>query len=178
VTIRVRPFRRTALLGVAAALIAIAASAHPADAQNRQKCKQGPARIIKIPRQPDIRVSEQTCLIAFPQGGNAFKFKAWVHTKWDAVAGGNIKKRFDGYDIQARLEFNPASPDTDLEVANCNILPMINAAPGGEATCETPVSEAFTEVDPAFTGDGAVTYDVNGDGKRSVTRQLHGTGRV
>jgi hypothetical protein len=35
----------------------------------------------------------------FPQGGNVFKFKAWVHTKWDAVGGGNINKRFDGYAI-------------------------------------------------------------------------------
>lgn len=48
----------------------------------------------------------------------------------------------------------------------------------GRHTCETPVSDAFTAVDPAFTGDGTVRYDVNGDGRGTFTRDLRGTHRV
>jgi hypothetical protein len=166
------------LAGIGVAAAAAAMSALPAEAQNRQRCEQGAARVIKIPRQPDLRVTEQTCVLAIPQGGDAFKFKAWVHTTWDAVGGGDIDKRFEDYVTQARLEFNPANPDTNLEVRSCNILPMINAAAGGSATCETPVSKTFIEVDPAFTGDGAVVYDVNGDGKGNFVRELRGTPRV
>lgn len=171
--------RRAALgAAAAAAVVAAAVSAQPAQAQSRQECDQDVARVIKIPRQADVRISDQICVIAWPQGDGAFKFKAWVHTRWDRVGRGKAGKPFDSYAVQARLEFNPANPDTDLEVANCDLWPPLKYHASGSVTCDTFPSDTFKEVDPAFTGDATIRYDVNGDGKGARTRELRGTHRV
>ena len=81
-------------------------------------------------------------------------------------------------DVQARLEFNPANPDTDIEVANCDLFPPLNRHATGAETCDTFPSETFREVKPTFTGDATIRYDVNGDGKSSRTLQMRGTHRV
>jgi len=101
-----------------------------------------------------------------------------VHTTWTSIGGGKIGKRFEHYHVQARLEFNPANPDTDIEVANCDLFPPLNLDASGSETCDTFASDTFKEVDPAFTADATIRYDVNGDGKRSRTLQLRGTHRV
>jgi hypothetical protein len=179
VTIRATTVRRAALGAAAAVIATTGMSAHPAYSQAaRQECDQDVARVIKIPRQPDVRIANQVCVIAWPQGNGAFKYKAWVHTTWSSIGGGKIGKRFEHYHVQARLEFNPADPDTDIEVANCDLFPPLNRYATGSETCDTFPSKTFKEVDPAFTGDATIRYDVNGDGKGSRRLQMRGTHRV
>jgi hypothetical protein len=169
---------RAALGALAAILVSTAMGAPPAHAQARKECDQEAARVIKIPRLKDVRISDQVCVIAWPQGKNTFKYKAWVHTRWERVGSGKLGKPLDSYNVQVRLEFNPADPDTDIDVRECDLWPPLDEHASGSETCETFISDTYKEIDPAFTGDATIRYDVNGDGKGSRTREMRGTHRV
>jgi hypothetical protein len=82
VTIRTALVRRAALGAAAAAIATTGLNPHPAPAQAvRQECDQDVARVIKVPHQPDVRIANQVCVIAWPHGNDAFKYKAWVRTR-------------------------------------------------------------------------------------------------
>jgi hypothetical protein len=159
------------------ATLGLALAAPPAQAAT-QKCKFSATRVIKIPKQADLEVRQQTCVIRFPQA-NGSKFKAWVYTTWQRTGSGPIlNKRVEDYIVRARLEFNQPGDDRNIEVAKCNITSAINRRPAGSQTCQTPVSVLFVDGPPEFTGDGTVIYDVNGDGKGNKRWDLDGSPRV
>lgn len=160
------------------AALGLALSAQPAQAAT-QKCKFSPKRVIKIPKQADLEVDQQTCVIRFPQT-NGSKYKAWVYTRWQRTGGGPIlSKRVEDYIVHARLEFNDAGNDPNVETAECPITAKVNAEPAGSHTCQTPVSKTFHDNGPpAHTGDGTVIYDIDGDGEGNKRWDLAGSPRV
>ena len=164
-------------LTAALAALGLAVAAAPAEAAT-QKCKFDTTRVIKIPKQADLEVRQQTCVIRFPQASGS-KFKAWVYTTWQRTGSGPIlRKRVEDYIVNARLEFNRKGKDRNIEVAKCAITASINSRPAGSHTCQTPVSANFVDGSPAFTGDGTNVYDVNGDGKGNKRWDLAGSPRV
>lgn len=162
-------------IGLAAAGLLFAA---PAQAQNTQRCHQGAPKVIKLPRQADIRVTEQTCVIRFPVGTDRTKYKAWVYTTWRPAGGGVVRpKLFEDYNVQARLELNQRGADRVLGRRTCKIASIINRRASGTHTCQTNVEGNFGTAG-GFTGDGTVVYDVDGDGKGNRSWPLHGSPRA
>lgn len=170
--------QRATLSLAVAALVAPLLLAAPAHARNTQRCHQGAPKVIKLPGQADIRVTEQTCVIKFPVGTDRAKFKAWVYTTWKPAGGGTVRpKLFEDYNVQARLELNQRGADRVLGTRTCKIAATINRAASGSYTCETNVEGNFGTA-PRFTGDGTVVYDVDGDGKGNRRWPLQGSPRV
>jgi hypothetical protein len=167
--------RRVAPIAAAAAVVA-AVSAQPAQAQNQQ-CDQGARKLIKIPRAPDVSISHQTCVIAWPQGGSDYRLKAWVHTTFESIGNGRLGKRFEDFTVYARLEANKRGRDTNLKESKCDIAWLLNEARAQSNTCDTAIG-TYGETRPTFTGDGTVIYDVDGDGKGNRKVELRGTQRV
>jgi hypothetical protein len=166
-----------AKLTTAVAALGLAVAATPAEAAT-QRCKFDTTRVIKLPKQADLEVRQQTCVIRFPQT-NGSKYKAWVYTTWQRTGDGPIlPKRVEDYVVRARLEFNRKGDDDNVEGAKCSVTAAVNNRPAGSHTCETPVSATFHDGPPAFTGDGTVIYDVEGDGKGNKRWDLAGSPRV
>ena len=83
------------------------------------------------PKQADLEVDQQTCAIRFPQT-NGSKYKVWAYTCWQRTGGGPIpSKRVEDYIVHARLEFNDAGNDPNVETAECPITAKVNAEPAG-----------------------------------------------
>jgi hypothetical protein len=170
--------RRHGRHGVLAAILAVtaAAVAPPAHAANTQRCHQGGPKVIKLPRQKDVVVTEQTCVIEFPQGNRRAKYKAWVHTTWRPTGKGSIRpKLFEDYNVKVRLEINRSGPDRVLGRRTCKIAHVINGRASGSHTCQTNVVGNFFSDGAPFTGDGSVVYDVDGDGKGNRSFSLRGS---
>jgi hypothetical protein len=126
-------------------------------------------------------VTEQTCVIKFPQGNGLAKYKSWVHTTWAPTGSGRLDgNRFFRYDVHARLEFSRPGRDKTVLHRTCDVSGSIDGIVSGTYTCQTPVSHSFVGGSPerAFTGDGTVVYDVVSDGRPRRTMRLHGTPRV
>jgi hypothetical protein len=165
---------------ILAALVALwLAAAAPAHAANEQQCKTNKARVIKLPRGADVRVTEQTCVIKFPVGADRAKYKAWVYTTWGPTGSGGIRpEQFEDYNVTARLELNRPGTDRVLGKRTCRIASAINRVASGAYTCQTNVEGNFGTA-RAFTGDGSVVYDVDGDGKGNFPAwPLDGSARV
>jgi hypothetical protein len=172
--------------GLAVATVAVAAAVpQAAHATNTQRCfpsnTHGAATIIRLPHIADVRVTEQTCVIRFPQGHGLARYKAWVRTTWAPTGAGRLSgDRFHHYTVQARLEFRLSGGDKVIREHDCPIGNSIDGLVSGSNVCQTPLSPTFVGGNPerAFTGDGKVVYDVEFDGKSSRTMQLHGSPRV
>jgi len=162
-----------------AALAALLAAAAPAHAQNEQRCHTNKAKVIRLPRGADVRVTEQTCIIKFPVGTDRARYKAWVFTSWQPTGSGGIRpKQFEDYNVTARLEINRRGPDRVLGKRTCKIASVINRVATGSHTCQTNVEGNFGTA-RVWTGDGSVVYDVDGDGRGNFPAwPLHGSPRV
>jgi hypothetical protein len=143
-----------------------------------QRCHTNPPKVIKIPKGADVRVTEQTCVIEFPEDARRAKYKAWVYTTWRPVGGGGVRpKQFEDYDVTARLELNQRGKDRVLTTRTCRIASRLNALVSGSYTCQTPVDGVYGRFG-RFSGDGRVIYDIDGDGKNNFRWPLHGSPTV
>ncbi|MFF2021597.1 hypothetical protein ACFVW2_07270 [Streptomyces sp. NPDC058171] len=93
-------------------------------------------------------------------------YQATAHGGW--VNGGGVKK-FDNFDVQARVERN----NVRLTFTTCDYTAEINGQSSGTFMCSSP--RYFTTNPAGLTGDGRVDYDLDADGAGGFSWNLTGS---
>lgn len=156
-----------------AAIVALATGAFvfgagtTAHAANGSACRQQD-KSFSIPGKPDISVTINLCVER-----NNGRHRAVADVSWGSWAG-VPKNAFDNFNVKIRLE----RYDRDQKTRSVNLTPYINAPDryAHHITIETAWSTS--SADGGWTSDGAVSYNINNDGKGDATWSLHGSPEI
>jgi hypothetical protein len=154
-----------ALAATAASIVAIGPTA--AFAAGGEACTPN-NRTFNIPNDPDVDVYIQMCIYKDGNFRGGFARVYWDVNSWPYDHG----KLFDAFVVQVRTE----RYDTATRTVTCDLTNSINSDDHGYSLCTTT---AYTSVaQNAWSGDGKVTYNIDGDGNGNYTWDLSGSPRV
>jgi hypothetical protein len=154
-----------ALAATAASIVVIGPTA--AFAASSEACTPN-NRTFNIPHDPDVDVYIQMCIYKNGDFRGGFARVYWDVNSWPYDHG----KLFDAFVVQVRTE----RYDTATRTVTCDLTNSMNSDDHGYSLCTT--TGYTSEAQNGWSGDGKVTYNIDGDGNGNYTWDLSGSPRV
>ncbi|WP_406454593.1 hypothetical protein OH768_17285 [Streptomyces sp. NBC_01622] len=146
---------------VAAALVMLGLSVPSAQAAT-VKCNDSQSKRVALPNKSDLDLDVSLCVFRTSDD----KTYATVQISWSAATlTGMVGRKFDGFTVNARLEYRFSSGGNDYinKSHTCDYTASANDMWAATATCKTATTP--WDGDLYWSADGQVQWDIDGDGK-------------